>query len=317
MAKKAYVGVGGSSRNVKAIYVGVGGVPRKVIKGYVGVNGVPCLFWGSSKKTWLLWTSVSGQIADLGTTNKTNNKIAYYAAIKTVNGDKALLMSPDADAVVTSYGSHTAQGSISDVRHIPWYYNARTDISQYSSECLLSDTIYSDVSQAAQDLLDMIFATPFCEDYQVGETYPVELTDVEKTIRRQFGMFLVYLISRTDTCYITFSDNIETIIATALGKIAGGSTVCIQMDYSGTNYIEARIDILTDSISQFSVYSSTVSYGMKFYTVYINSNTWRERVRVLANGTINWSTGQTGYLAYCAVGLSGNGISSSNIGTDL
>lgn len=317
MAKKAYVGVGGSSRNVKAIYVGVGGVPRKVIKGYVGVGGVPCLFWGSSLKTWLFWTSVSGQITDLGTANKTNNKIAYYAAIKTVNGDKALLISPDMDAVVTSYGTHTAQGSISDVTLVPWYYNARTDISQYSSECLLSDTIYSDVAQAAQDLLDMIFTTPFHEDYQVGETYSLELADVEKAIRRQFGFFLHYFVSRTDTCYITFSDNIDTIIATALGKIAGGNTVCIQMDYSGTNYIEARIDILTDSISQFSVYSSSVMYGMKTYTIYLGSNTWRERVRVLSNGTINWNTPQTGYLAYSAAGVDGRGITSSNIGIDL
>ena len=45
MAKKAYVGVSGTPKNVKAIYVGVNGVPKKVIKGYVGVNGVPKLFW--------------------------------------------------------------------------------------------------------------------------------------------------------------------------------------------------------------------------------------------------------------------------------
>ena len=45
MAKKAYVGVSGTPKNVKAIYVGVNGVPKKVIKGYVGVNGVPCVFW--------------------------------------------------------------------------------------------------------------------------------------------------------------------------------------------------------------------------------------------------------------------------------
>ena len=45
MAKKAYVGVSGASKNVTNIYVGVGGVPKKVVKGYVGVNGVPKLFW--------------------------------------------------------------------------------------------------------------------------------------------------------------------------------------------------------------------------------------------------------------------------------
>lgn len=45
MAKKAYVGINGISKNVKNIYVGVNGVPKKVIKGYVGVNGVPKVFW--------------------------------------------------------------------------------------------------------------------------------------------------------------------------------------------------------------------------------------------------------------------------------
>ena len=45
MAKKAYVGVSGTSKNVTAMYVGVNGVPKKVIKGYVGVGGVPKLFF--------------------------------------------------------------------------------------------------------------------------------------------------------------------------------------------------------------------------------------------------------------------------------
>lgn len=48
MAKKAYVGVSGTPKNIKAIYVGVNGEPKKVVKGYVGVNGVPCVFWDDS-----------------------------------------------------------------------------------------------------------------------------------------------------------------------------------------------------------------------------------------------------------------------------
>ena len=45
MAKKAYIGVSGTARNVNNIYVGVNGVARKVVKGYVGVNGVAKQFW--------------------------------------------------------------------------------------------------------------------------------------------------------------------------------------------------------------------------------------------------------------------------------
>ena len=48
MAKKAYIGVGGTARKVKKIYIGVGGIARKVKKAYIGVGGVarPCFSEG-------------------------------------------------------------------------------------------------------------------------------------------------------------------------------------------------------------------------------------------------------------------------------
>lgn len=61
MAKKAYVGVNGISKNVKNIYVGVNGVPKKVVKGYVGVNGVAKLFW-TSKPDYQMDVSVTTSI---------------------------------------------------------------------------------------------------------------------------------------------------------------------------------------------------------------------------------------------------------------
>lgn len=50
MAKKAYVGVANSPKNVKTIYVGgIDGRPKKVVKGYVGdATGHPKLFWGGT-----------------------------------------------------------------------------------------------------------------------------------------------------------------------------------------------------------------------------------------------------------------------------
>ena len=54
MAKKAYVGVANSPKNVKTIYVGgIDGRPKRVIKGYVGdAAGHPKLFWPPQNKPW-------------------------------------------------------------------------------------------------------------------------------------------------------------------------------------------------------------------------------------------------------------------------
>ena len=52
MAKKCYVGVDSTARQVKKIYVGVDGVARKVKKGYVGVGGVARPFWAGGTLTY-------------------------------------------------------------------------------------------------------------------------------------------------------------------------------------------------------------------------------------------------------------------------
>lgn len=45
MAKGAYIGVNGASREIKKIYIGVNGVAKEVKKAWVGVNGVARLFY--------------------------------------------------------------------------------------------------------------------------------------------------------------------------------------------------------------------------------------------------------------------------------
>ena len=74
MAKKAYVGISDTARNVKNIYVGVGGVARKVVKGYVGVNGVARQFWAGGEQYDLnveVTTSIRNSMTPSNTLNVT------------------------------------------------------------------------------------------------------------------------------------------------------------------------------------------------------------------------------------------------------
>lgn len=52
MAKKIYIGVGGTARKVKKIYIGVGGVARRVKKAYIGVGGVARCFWSGGEPVY-------------------------------------------------------------------------------------------------------------------------------------------------------------------------------------------------------------------------------------------------------------------------
>lgn len=52
MAKKVYIGVGGTARKVKKMYFGVDGKARKVKKAYIGVGGVARCFWSGGMPTY-------------------------------------------------------------------------------------------------------------------------------------------------------------------------------------------------------------------------------------------------------------------------
>lgn len=250
MAKKAYVGVNGISKNVKNIYVGVNGVPKKVVKGYVGVNGVARLFWdGGTPPTpviagsWDFWSSVAGTtlftIEYNGTPwsyQKANNMIAYYAIIcvKPNVGNInyfPLFLSPVSTATsfqtVPSSSPHIYSGSVTDKMGISWRYASgetvfdvnRSSISPQG--CLLNtiETYYTQntegIRQAALDLLDRIYSVPFHEDYQIGTRYKLGITDVRKTIRKVISTALYsgVLTKASDPAYIAFSDNADAIIS--------------------------------------------------------------------------------------------------------
>ena len=242
MSKKAYIGVNGIAENVEKIYVGVNGVARKVIKGYVGVNGVAELFWDGGSTpiipaSWDFWTSDVGYISELRI-SKSNVMIAYYAAIHTSNGDKALLISPSQDAV--AYDNYTSQGTVTDAKNIVWYYNAQGSISNYSSSCLLNDSAYSDITVAVQDLIDKIYYVPFHEEYY--RTYSpkeVPISDKTKTIRKCYGSMLFLNYSKRENFqgshknfYDYFSENADFIIETILEKIGNDNLFRCDLLYS-------------------------------------------------------------------------------------
>lgn len=236
MAKKAYVGVGGSSRNVKAIYVGVNGEPKKVIKGYVGVNGVPCLFWDDSippipsvPDSWDYWTTVKGKTllnfyyeqqdvpihAMIQKKNTTTTdgilfygyfylKNAYYEegyyVISISNRNKVYSYNVTAipsNAFVDGY-RELYQG-------MTWGYyvtDGRLRYGQghaYPVGAYETETYlgeFTKVAEAAENLADRIIATPFQEDYQTGINYNLTTTDIRKTVRKALSTSL--LVSAPD-----------------------------------------------------------------------------------------------------------------------
>lgn len=49
MAKKAYIGINGVSKNIPLMYIGVNGIAQKITKAYIGdENGIARLFYESS-----------------------------------------------------------------------------------------------------------------------------------------------------------------------------------------------------------------------------------------------------------------------------
>ena len=280
MSKKLYTGVNNIARNVSKFYVGVNGVARKVKKAYVGVNGVARLFWDGGAQvipdSWDWWTTVSGRISHLGV-NKTNRKIAYYAAVKYNNGIYALLVSTNANAV--AYDNYTSQGSVSRVNR-SWYYNMQGTTSD--TTCLLNNAEYLTITDAVNDLIDKILYIPFHEDYQVGQTYRAYYGNGMKCFRKFVGLVLWNYANRNDLVYLNFSDNID-----AISNVVGGG---------GDYFLDVRGDGSTQS-SRIEI----VRTGITFNNITIASHS--------ASGAYDYYLTDTGFTELGAVAyISRNGI---------
>ena len=239
--------------------------------------------------SWNYWKSVSGNLFTIHGTryscNKTNNKIAYYAYIRyTDDRYSPLIISPDVDAVAFSfywYGSGTSyyssQGSFVDDNGITWYYGC---FPQYAScpwgdvdsdtGVEMYDTAYTRDSagneQAAKDLLDRVYSVPFHEDYQVNQTYTPYYCDKLKTIRKVVGIFLFKNVVTwgTDAGYISFSDNVDTIISTIMAYENPKQWNLIQVRLD-TYYIVFQSLSASFILSQMTINSESTDYGFKHY----------------------------------------------------
>lgn len=193
--------------------------------------------------SWDYWTSVQKTIVEIrrrdddevvDTIYKANKKIAYYAMVNCEDSYTLIIISPIDDAVdyIELGVRKTYRGTITDANGITWYWGGfqflenKSDYYVYPN-CVMGDTVYSvnDGAQAAQDLVDRIYAIPFRNNYVLYEHYEftsADLTDHEKMLRKAFGAYLFLNISLYDTnaYYRDLSDNVDDIISNSLTGVA-------------------------------------------------------------------------------------------------
>jgi len=121
--------------------------------------------------------------------------------------------------------------------------------------------IYSNagMEQAAQDLLDGIYAVPFHENYTVGQTYNLPATDIQKTIHKLYGTVLYRHITwfSSNNAYKAFSNNANAIITEVMRRITQKG------DENGVAYVNIRVDNTAgDTFVGFDVFHGTTDeYG--------------------------------------------------------
>lgn len=292
--------------------------------------------------SWDYWCSTANTILfNCGwNCTKVNNKIAYYGMYYTSEtpfGRSAtpILMSPDADAVTYDTGGAVAsyRGTITDINGITWYYSGLQGFASQHPvpDCIISDEVYSSIHDAAQALLDRIYAVPFQHDFNVGQTYNMDITCSNMTFaRKAIGIFLFKFISEygTSVSYTALSNNVDTIlnhffdsnlvnfISLSIERI-GGSADSIRLNSffsDDTNpHTSYRISAAKDTISGFDYYFGRFD-GFTYQGRY-------RRTDILSDGTITYST-PSASIAGFTIGVripdsSTYLLTSSNIGIDL
>lgn len=255
--------------------------------------------------SWDYWTSVQKTIIEIrrredddvvDTIYKANKKIAYYSMVNCEDSYTLIIISPVADAVtyIESGVSKTYRGTITDVNGITWYWGGFQFLENSHDyyvypDCVMGDTNYSvnDGAQAAQDLLDRIYAVPFHEDYQ-NTYYILNKTDVRKTLRKVYGLSLAFLASSyvyANVAYI--SDNADTIISDILTKVGNNTDTRIRIYsrydnpsrgiyinvYYGTNSdVNAWVTTPKEKYRGLEYYSiGTASTNSDLYSIYVDN----------------------------------------------
>lgn len=308
--------------------------------------------------SWDYWTSISKIIISDETlpnanwVTKKNNKIAYYGVFHSQNASSTsygyIVISPDSSGAASSYNNSTVynSGTIVDVNNITWYYTYRNNGLTFSSvpNYCLNAKEEDGINQIAQELLDRIYAVPFWNNYEEGQTYGFDFanaTDVQKTVRKALGIYLFKNIGLygNNTAYTQLSDNADAVISRVMTVVgdkkfiqidsiecyADGSSVTLWFDY---NYNNSALNT-----KNLNLVRSDDNYGFK---VFVGGSVAREdllwaysfaRVRIESDGTISSSAGSTGDLSTFVIGIGlsdassglfvGNNINISNVGIDL
>ena len=312
MAKKAYVGVNGVARKVSKIYVGVNGVARKVVKGYVGVNGVAKQFWGDSGKFWFFFEPTAKRImtgSDF-TVTKAFPGIAFYAWVKGslygVTSYFPLLVSTDQD------GYSTAVSETNDTK--PWNITKNGDTwrcvipmlpeslnASLSPQCILSNDTYvvidNDVCNA---ILNRIYTDDFAENYQLQQYYNLNVTDIEKTIKKAFAIFLYKNIHvKSWASYSAMLSGLNTILNYVNSEKGNNTKIVINIGWQSNSNIQLVVYYSNDSTSnkQVTVTSSKDGYNFYNYFDYLTYNTYT-RIVFDSSGNVSHNYGSfTGNLS--------------------
>lgn len=170
MAKKIYVGVNNTARNVTDIYIGVNGVARKVVKGYIGVNGVAQQFWGASNPYYAteIGTSVTGWYTSGQKIVTGDCYMGVCVALKSTNvllywGAFCLSLSEDVVRGMTyRYGTGINVGSFT-YHNQTWYYSHDQIQGSYASSTTLDNTqpperryYYGDLGAGEFDIVEIL-----------------------------------------------------------------------------------------------------------------------------------------------------------------
>ena len=352
MAKKAYIGVSDVARNCSKMYVGVNDVARKVVKGYVGVNGVAQQFWGdsSSNTGWSFWfyykpknndvlvTQQQTESSSTQTWKKTANGIVFYCLAHYVSGDNNTIY----DYVVAFSTNQSAYSSITPtmisspytktINGDTWYYGYSTNQPLHNAYrlepigCRLPDYITRTElwNSLPDNFLNLIYSDDFAEDYQVGHTYDLVKADIEKTVRKFFGVWLYKYekwgasVTTLNTAHNLILQNLETVIDYIVQHAGNNDIVLINCDSADYDEIVMYAFYGTAPLTNITIESIDDTY--EGYHCCASDSTVRynscSRIAFTPSG-VNYSNPQVSFDENIYIGMSGMGVDYmqwSNIG---
>lgn len=271
------------------------------------------------------------------TIKKVNNKICYYGSfirINTLTRD-TLVISPDSDAVTMCHWHgtpvYTYTGTITDSNGIIWYYtHIPDDLYNPSGESMIYDISSkrygSNIQQAAQDLLDRIYAVPFHEDYQPsGYNYiTVPAGDIRKTVRKALGLHLAFNVQyySTNSNYQALSDGVDGMIDDIVNNdrsVNGNIHIQINPRYTTSYATRTIVRYMTDNRSlTVRINAKEIYNNLPYYqTTYNSSMNYYEREYQNATYRYYGSSAISGGLIGVRCFDKGDTLSANNAGIDL